>query len=121
MSWIALSLTVLAMVLNAHKKIWCWPVGLVGNAVWITHFMHPIDAAGISVNLIMAGVGLFGWHKWGIERPSKSRIKKVLCLVWNCITDSCLWGFHDYSAWQHDRLGPFQVCSKCSKERSLLL
>ncbi|WP_125612835.1 nicotinamide riboside transporter PnuC [Specibacter cremeus] len=62
-----------------RRKIWAWPVGIVGNALLFTVFMGSLFGSPVYVNLLgQAGrqlmfiaVSVYGWHRWRQGRPSR--------------------------------------------------
>jgi nicotinamide mononucleotide transporter len=62
-----------------RRKVWAWPVGLVGNALLFTVFMGALFGTPNPVNLLgQAGrqvmfmiVSVYGWYRW-THRPDAS-------------------------------------------------
>lgn len=67
MEWLAFVVTLLGIMLNAKKIIWCWPAFLVGNVLWIIHFWPLHEVAVIIMNFIMIGFDFYGWHQWRLS------------------------------------------------------
>jgi nicotinamide mononucleotide transporter len=59
-----------------RRRIWAWPVGIVGNALLFTVFMGSVLGSPLYANLLgQAGrqlmfiaVSLYGWHRWRAAR-----------------------------------------------------
>ncbi|MGO4385498.1 nicotinamide riboside transporter PnuC [Specibacter sp. RAF43] len=55
-----------------RRKIWAWPVGILGNALLFTVFMGSVFGSPVYANLLgQAGrqimfiaVSFYGWHRW---------------------------------------------------------
>ncbi|WP_434619618.1 nicotinamide riboside transporter PnuC [Arthrobacter sp. A5] len=55
-----------------RRKVWAWPVGIVGNALLFTVFMGSVFGSPVYANLLgQAGrqlmfiaVSIFGWYRW---------------------------------------------------------
>ena len=55
-----------------RRKVWAWPVGIVGNALLLTVFLGSVFGAPNAVNLLgQAGrqivfivVSVYGWYRW---------------------------------------------------------
>lgn len=62
-----------------RRKIWAWPVGIVGNVLLFTVFMGSVFGSEGYVNLLgQAGrqvmfiaVSIYGWHRWSQTRHAK--------------------------------------------------
>ncbi len=63
-----------------RRKIWAWPVGIIGNALLFTVFIGSIFGSADHVNLLgQAGrqimfiaVSIFGWYRWNQTRHAKN-------------------------------------------------
>ncbi|ALE91913.1 hypothetical protein AOC05_05495 [Arthrobacter alpinus] len=61
-----------------RRKIWAWPVGIIGNALLFTVFIGSIFGSADHVNLLgQAGrqimfiaVSIYGWYRWNQTRTS---------------------------------------------------
>lgn len=61
-----------------RRKVWAWPVGIVGNALLLTVFLGSIFGNDSTANLLgQAGrqimfiaVSFYGWHRWKSSRDS---------------------------------------------------
>lgn len=62
----ALALSLAGIILNAQKIIWCWPVWLASNILWIIHFLpHKKSQWGaITLNLVFFAFNVLGWVLW---------------------------------------------------------
>ncbi|MHA7270546.1 nicotinamide riboside transporter PnuC [Arthrobacter sp. HLT1-20] len=62
-----------------RRKIWAWPVGIIGNVLLFTVFMGSVFGSADHVNLLgQAGrqimfiaVSVYGWHRWSQTRHGK--------------------------------------------------
>lgn len=63
-----------------RRKIWAWPVGIIGNALLFTVFMGSVFGSPVYANLLgQAGrqimfiaVSVYGWNRWRQSRGSKN-------------------------------------------------
>lgn len=63
-----------------RRKIWAWPVGIIGNALLFTVFMGSVFGSADHVNLLgQAGrqimfiaVSIYGWQRWNQTRHQKN-------------------------------------------------
>ncbi|MCU6480401.1 nicotinamide mononucleotide transporter [Arthrobacter silviterrae] len=61
-----------------RRKIWAWPVGIVGNALLFTVFMGSVFGSPVYANLLgQAGrqlmfiaVSIYGWYRWKQSRDA---------------------------------------------------
>jgi nicotinamide riboside transporter PnuC len=63
-SWIASVLTILAIILNGFKNIWCWPIYMVTNILWIVYFIPKLEWAVIVLNLVFFIINILALIKW---------------------------------------------------------
>lgn len=64
MSYLASLITLLGVWLNARKLIWCWPVWIVGNVVWVIAYIPRHDWAVVLLDLVMVAANVAGWRQW---------------------------------------------------------
>ena len=68
-----------------RRKVWAWPVGIVGNVLLFTVFLGAVFGTPNPVNLLgQAGrqimfivVSIFGWVQWQQSRTSPERVAVV--------------------------------------------
>lgn len=61
-----------------RRKVWAWPVGIIGNALLLTVFLGSIFGHDSTANLLgQAGrqimfiaVSIYGWHRWKSSKNS---------------------------------------------------
>jgi len=61
-----------------RRKVWAWPVGIVGNALLFTVFLgavfdtpNPVNLLGQAGRQVMfIAVSIWGWHRWHRSRGS---------------------------------------------------
>jgi nicotinamide mononucleotide transporter len=69
---------ILSAVGGMRRKVWAWPIGLIGNALLFTVFLGAVFHTPNPVNLLgQAGrqvmfiiVSIFGWIQWSRSRDS---------------------------------------------------
>ena len=67
LGWIAFALSVIGILLNAKKIIWCWPIWLVSNVLWIIHiWTQPApDYSALCLWVVFLMSNIYGWFQWG--------------------------------------------------------
>lgn len=65
-SWIASSLSLTGVFLNAFKLISCWPVWIVGNLFWIYWSFKKHEWAQLILWIVFELANIFGWYQWAI-------------------------------------------------------
>ena len=76
LGWIATAISIIGILLNAKKNIWCWPVWLVSNVLWITYFIILTNPQSITLWVVFALFNVYGWIQWSKDKkkiPQKSR------------------------------------------------
>ena len=61
-----------------RRKVWAWPVGILGNLLLLTVFLgaligspHPVTMLGQAGRQIMfIAVSIWGWHRWRATRAA---------------------------------------------------
>lgn len=75
----------LASALGAmRRRMWAWPVGIVGNALLFTVFLgsvfgtpNPVNLLGqVGRQLMFIAVSAYGWYRWAHrDRPAKRAVE----------------------------------------------
>jgi nicotinamide riboside transporter PnuC len=68
--WIATSLSLTGIYLNARKKIACWPIWSVANVFWIIHLWG--DWASVSLWLFYTCFNVYGYFSWKKDKIEKN-------------------------------------------------
>ena len=71
-AWIASILSILGTLLNIYKNIWCWPMWIIGCAIWLCIFTYEHKWAEVtmfSVYMILNITGWYRWHRSNLKRP----------------------------------------------------
>ena len=63
-AWIASSLSLFGIILNAKKNIWCWPVWTFSNFFWIYHTINVQEWAAFTTWVVFLGANIYGWIQW---------------------------------------------------------
>lgn len=64
MDWIAMILSVTGIVLNAKKKMLCWPIWILSNICWFIFFVGSEQYPVLILNVVFALFNLYGWYQW---------------------------------------------------------
>ena len=63
-NWIAVSLSIGGIFLNANKMISCWPVWILSNACWLIYVIPKKEGAEILLWSVFALANAYGWYQW---------------------------------------------------------
>jgi len=66
--WIASIFSLLGTLLNAFQIIWCWPVWIAGNILWIYWSYKKREYSQLILWLVFEASNCFGWYKWFMLR-----------------------------------------------------
>ena len=64
--WIATSLSVVGIILNALKMIICWPVWIVSNFFWLYWAIKKKVWSQVWLWVVFMVFNVFGWYMWFI-------------------------------------------------------
>jgi nicotinamide riboside transporter PnuC len=56
--------SLIGILLNAKKKISCWPVWLVSNVGWIVYSLIHRDIPQIVLWITFSAFNVYGWIQW---------------------------------------------------------
>ena len=73
LGWIATILSITGIVLNAKKIIYCWPIWLVSNILWIIYNIQLKELSPIVLWVVFFMFNIYGWIEWN---KSKYKNKK---------------------------------------------
>lgn len=63
--WISTILSVIGIVMNAKKIIWCWPVWMASNVGFIYGAIFVDFTPNLIVLWVMfLGFNVYGWREW---------------------------------------------------------
>lgn len=73
-----------------RRKVWAWPVGIVGNVLLFTVFLgtvfgtpHPVNLLGQAGRQIMfIVVSIYGWYRWQQTRKKNSQSQNAVEPQW---------------------------------------
>jgi nicotinamide riboside transporter PnuC len=68
MDWIALVLSIVGIVLNAKKIIYCWIVWQISNVCWIIYLWPTGQKAQIILWVVFGAFNTYGWIQWNKDR-----------------------------------------------------
>lgn len=62
---IATILSIIGILLNANKNIWCWPVWIVSNVFWLIYFgFIELHIPSVILWSVFFVFNVYGWYKW---------------------------------------------------------
>jgi nicotinamide riboside transporter PnuC len=66
LGWIATTLTVSGVILNASQIIWCWPIWIIANIFWIYSSFKKKDWPQFVLFAVFTITNFYGWYVWSI-------------------------------------------------------
>lgn len=63
-SWIAASLSILGILFNAKKNIWCWPIWLLSNFLWLIVTIQTQNWPQVILWSTFLVTNIYGWYEW---------------------------------------------------------
>ena len=63
-AWCASGISVVGVLLNAYKNIWCWPVWCIGNSIWIYYNIATDQWPQVILWIAFTIANVFAWYKW---------------------------------------------------------
>ena len=63
-SWIAAFVSMFGVVLNSYKIIWCWPIWIVSNAIWIYYGVKTKQWSLVILWIVFTFANIFGYYQW---------------------------------------------------------
>ena len=71
MTWLIATASLAGVVMNIHKMRICFAVWFFSNAAWaVVDFAHEMPAQG-ALQVVEAGLCVWGWCKWAPKTESK--------------------------------------------------
>ena len=62
--WIATVFSIIGIVLNSFKNIYCWPVWIISNFIWIYYSYNNKQNASLFLWIVFLIFNIFGWYQW---------------------------------------------------------
>jgi nicotinamide mononucleotide transporter len=63
-SWFASAISLMGIILNASKIIWCWPIWILSNIFWIYWAYKKREWALFSLWIVFSIFNMYGWYMW---------------------------------------------------------
>ncbi len=60
--------------LLARQILWNWPVGMANNLLYFAVFLHSGLYGDAGLQLIYAGLGVYGWWHWSHPAPGRTTL-----------------------------------------------
>jgi len=64
LGWIAFGLSITGVWLNAHYIIWCWPIWIASNIVWLCWSYRKREWSQFSLWIVFLISSIYGWIMW---------------------------------------------------------
>jgi nicotinamide mononucleotide transporter len=64
LAWIATVISIVGIILNAKKIIYCWPVWVVSNILWIIYFASLDMIPSVVLWIVFTIFNIYGWRQW---------------------------------------------------------
>jgi nicotinamide riboside transporter PnuC len=65
--WIAAIFSIVGVLLNAYKIIWCWPLWCIGNLLWIYLAVKNKDIPQFVLWVVFTLTNCYAWYQWSIN------------------------------------------------------
>jgi hypothetical protein len=81
---LATALSLGGLYLNGRHKMACWPVWLLSNVAWLTHFTlvalsgESIQWGQFVLNVVFVYLNIDGWRRWKRDRPAAPEAPPIL-------------------------------------------
>ena len=62
--WVASFLSLFGTILNAFKIIWCWPLWLAGNFIWMYWSWKKKEWSQLILWSAFQITNIIGWYSW---------------------------------------------------------
>ncbi|MCC6425679.1 MAG: nicotinamide mononucleotide transporter [Phycisphaerales bacterium] len=62
--WIATIATFLGVYLTGSNTLWCWPVYLLSNVLWIVYGLTEQQMPLIAMHSMLMVLNIAAWNKW---------------------------------------------------------
>jgi len=73
LGYLAATVSLAGIVLNAQKRMACWPVWLVSNIMWITYSTIEGDYPSIVLWITFSIFNIYGWWQWRKDFKRKNK------------------------------------------------
>lgn len=77
-NWIASALSIIGIFFNAKKHIWCWPIWVISNILWIYISIKARDLPNFFLWTSFILFNFYGWRQWKNEKNEKNSNKMEL-------------------------------------------
>ena len=64
LEWSATLLSLAFLVALIQRKVWAWPVGIVGSALSVALFLRLGLYAEMGLYTVYVVMGFYGWNQW---------------------------------------------------------
>jgi nicotinamide mononucleotide transporter len=79
---LAVAASLLSVWLTIHRRISCWPVGLVGGAAYFARFVRDRLYADAALQVIYFAQGVYGWYSWHDDERQAAPPIRTLSTRW---------------------------------------
>lgn len=64
LGWVATTFSLIGVVLNARKSIWCWFVWCLANTLWTDIAIVRHDWPQVLLWVVFTVANVYGWWEW---------------------------------------------------------
>jgi nicotinamide mononucleotide transporter len=79
---LAVTASLFSVWLTIHRRISCWPVGLVGVAAYFGLFVRERLYADAALQIIYFAQGVYGWYSWHHDELQSAPPIRTLSMRW---------------------------------------
>lgn len=64
LGYFATFISLIGIILNARKNIWCWPIWIGSNLLWIIYSLIEGDIPSVVLWSMFTFANIYGWKVW---------------------------------------------------------
>lgn len=75
--YIAAFISFIGIILNAKRKLLCWPIWIISNIFWIYYSISKNDTPSIILWSMFIGANVWGWYSWIKDKKSPKKDENI--------------------------------------------
>jgi nicotinamide mononucleotide transporter len=65
-AWTATVLSLIGIILNSYMLIWCWPVWMLANLLWMFWSTKKKEWSQLILWIVFFVTNIYGWYQWSL-------------------------------------------------------